>query len=328
MAEDTCKFQFEDGKFCSEPSAQGSQLCLFHDPHRPKNTPEMQKVILGALKSGKRIDRAILQSADLSHEDLSGVWLVGADLKNANLERANLEKAHLYGANLSNANLFNANLRGANLKNCVMAGADILEIKIDDAKISGIDWGKSDIVRSEKEAIQYSKKGEREKAAEKFREAEDIYQNLRVHLASIGSFDDSGDFFYREMVVRRKQMAPLSLKRFSSKVIDLLCGYGEKTFRVISYAAGLIFFCSFFYFFSGIRQHREIIVAFSRDQTLAENLKEYALSLYFSVVTFTTLGYGDIAPVGAVKAVAALEAFTGAFMMALFVLVFARKMIR
>ena len=51
--------------------------------------------------------------------------------------------------------------------------------------------------------------------------------------------------------------------------------------------------------------------------------------MYFSIVTFTTLGFGDIQPVtDAGRAVAGVEAFTGAFMIALFVLVFGRRMIR
>ena len=50
--------------------------------------------------------------------------------------------------------------------------------------------------------------------------------------------------------------------------------------------------------------------------------------LYFSFVTFTTLGYGDYAPSQAFQLVATAEAFFGAFMIALFVLVFGRKMLR
>jgi hypothetical protein len=50
------------------------------------------------------------------------------------------------------------------------------------------------------------------------------------------------------------------------------------------------------------------------------------------VVTFTTLGYGDIHPVGYSHYVASVEALTGAFFMALFVVVFVvvfvRKMAR
>jgi hypothetical protein len=47
------------------------------------------------------------------------------------------------------------------------------------------------------------------------------------------------------------------------------------------------------------------------------------------VVTFTTLGYGDIHPLGfSSHAIAFSEAFIGAFFIALFVVVFARKMMR
>jgi len=48
--------------------------------------------------------------------------------------------------------------------------------------------------------------------------------------------------------------------------------------------------------------------------------------LYFSVVTFTTLGYGDLQPaVGLSRFFVSLEAIIGAFTMALFVYTFARK---
>lgn len=50
--------------------------------------------------------------------------------------------------------------------------------------------------------------------------------------------------------------------------------------------------------------------------------------LYFSFVTFTTLGYGDLHPVGITKTFATIEAFTGVFMLALFVLTMGRKMMR
>ena len=48
----------------------------------------------------------------------------------------------------------------------------------------------------------------------------------------------------------------------------------------------------------------------------------------YSVVTFTTLGYGDFTPVGLSRIFAAFEAFTGSFTLALFVVVFVKKMTR
>jgi len=283
--------------------------------------------VIQAIQSGKRLDGANLRGIDLSNSDLKEAWFIGANLQEANLERANLEHAHLYGANLKGANLFNANLEGANLKAAHLEGSNILEVKLSRAKISGIFWGKEHQVLAEEEAREIEKRGSRQEAITKYREAEEIYRNLRIHLNAQGAFGEAGNFFYREMVVRRKQLSFWTLSRLGSKIIDLLCGYGEKTFRVVSSALMLIFFCSFFYFFEGIR-FKENVLRFSQEQTFFENAKEFALSLYFSVVTFTTLGYGDIAPFGFSRVIAATEAFLGAFMIALFVLVFARKMLR
>ena len=50
--------------------------------------------------------------------------------------------------------------------------------------------------------------------------------------------------------------------------------------------------------------------------------------LYFSVITFTTIGYGDYAPRGWVRWVAGAEGFLGLFLMAVFTVSFARKFIR
>ena len=58
------------------------------------------------------------------------------------------------------------------------------------------------------------------------------------------------------------------------------------------------------------------------------NLQAFFTCLYYSVVTFTTLGYGDILPLGVARAVAAAEAFVGAFTIGLFLVVFVKKMAR
>ena len=50
--------------------------------------------------------------------------------------------------------------------------------------------------------------------------------------------------------------------------------------------------------------------------------------LYFSVVTATTFGYGDLQPIGWCRLVASMEAIFGTFMWAVFLVVFARKYMR
>ncbi len=45
------------------------------------------------------------------------------------------------------------------------------------------------------------------------------------------------------------------------------------------------------------------------EQTIEEKCHLLLSCLYYSVVTFTTLGYGDFTPIGISRAIAAIEAF-------------------
>ena len=105
-------------------------------------------------------------------------------------------------------------------------------------------------------------------------------------------------------------------------LVDWTCGYGEQWWKVIPAALVVIGIFSLFYLSSGA-------IIFSQGNE-AMRLRGPLDALYFSVVTFTTLGYGDWHPDPNhwIRYVAMTEAFTGAFMMALFVLCFARKWMR
>lgn len=59
-----------------------------------------------------------------------------------------------------------------------------------------------------------------------------------------------------------------------------------------------------------------------------EPLSEVARSMYFSAITFFTVGYGDYYPEGILRWVAACEGFSGVFMMSYFVVAFVRKILR
>ena len=78
-----------------------------------------------------------------------------------------------------------------------------------------------------------------------------------------------------------------------------------------------ITFIDFIFCFAGI------YVAYGGHNT--DNNKLQA-EIYFSVVNFTSLGYGDISPVGFSRFLAAGEALIGVFMISLFVVVFCRRM--
>jgi len=119
-----------------------------------------------------------------------------------------------------------------------------------------------------------------------------------------------------------------STSRAWSKLVDLFCGYGEEPQRVIGFSLLLIGLCAAFFYSVGVKGP-DGRIGFDTGHSVLTNVEHFMDCIYYSIVTFTTLGYGEITPTGGIaKVVAAMEAFSGAFMMALFVAVFGKKMTR
>ncbi|MFH1621837.1 MAG: ion channel [Candidatus Omnitrophota bacterium] len=96
----------------------------------------------------------------------------------------------------------------------------------------------------------------------------------------------------------------------------IIWGHGERPTRTFITALLVILFSAFIYTFGnffgyGVEFRPDLLKAF-----------------YFSVVTFTTLGYGDITPIGFNKLIAIFEAFSALFIMPLFLVGLTRKYLR
>ena len=156
--------------------------------------------------------------------------------------------------------------------------------------------------------------------ADMFKKAEDVYRNIKLNLQDEGDYQTAGEFYFNEMVMRRKRSLHERniLDWLISHLISKICGYGERASRVITGSLLVVFLLAFIYFIFG---------AIIKAGSVLYN-PNFLECLYFSFVTFTTLGYGDYAPSQSFQLLATSEAFFGAFMIALFVLVFGRKMIR
>jgi len=129
-------------------------------------------------------------------------------------------------------------------------------------------------------------------------------------------------------------------KWLCSGFLNIIYGYGERPQNVIFSAIFIIILFSVFFSFLGINSPEIIEIKIPIVQELINSNSEiiskgnlinkttnyYIDCLYFSAITFTTLGYGDFRPLeGWGRILAGSEAFIGAFMMALFVYTFARR---
>jgi len=321
--EEKCCYVNHFGERCSA-NAHTSKYCYWHDPEIIKSDPDTPKKLEAYARSGGMLHGICLKNANL--EDLNLVKRGskrGFDLTGADLYRANLRGAHLFNVIFIRASLMKADLSDANIHCAHLEECDLLGVKLNDTKIEHIKIGK--LLPQEKEAKRLEELGKYEQAKDFYEQAEEVYRNLRKTSEHQGLFTLSGPYLRKELTMRRFQEKRFSLNRISSKIVDLFCGYGEDPLRVILFSWGLIFFSAFFYYFLGLNFDGNFHV-FSLDKTLLENTNFFFECLYYSVVTFTTLGYGDFIPIGFSRVIAAIEAFTGSFTIALFVVVFVKKM--
>jgi hypothetical protein len=119
-----------------------------------------------------------------------------------------------------------------------------------------------------------------------FKELETIYRDLKQNMQQHGDYTTAGEFYYREMEMRRKG-TKTKKKRLWLELYRGLAGYGEKPERTALSSALTIFAFAFFYGISGFLHYTV------RNLCLYQEIKD---SIYFSFVTFTTLGLEDIRP--------------------------------
>lgn len=140
-----------------------------------------------------------------------------------------------------------------------------------------------------------------------FKEAWEDWKNSKLTNNAIFKYlIDNVIFFLKVWVVPQYFLRNLKFKYkyFVSWFEWVLWGYGEKPIRIIFVALFGVFSYSIIYFFYGPQ----------------ETLGSLTNSIYFSVVTFTTLGYGDILPTYPLqKALCCSEAFLGALLLGLII---------
>ncbi|MEW6990930.1 ion channel [Colwelliaceae bacterium 6441] len=321
-----CQYDDPDGIKCTDETTRNSHFCYWHDKSVDKSGPDIKENLIEFTRSGGMTRGICLKGVDLSKIDLVNHYhKEGFDFSYADFYRANLSGAHLFNINLKNASLMKADLRYANLNCANIEDANILGVKWKGCKIENLIMGKK--VIQEIKALEYIKEKSHKDAQDHLEQAEEIYRDLRKHAEHEGIFTMSGDLIQRELTMRRRQMPKLSLSRFNSKMVDLFCGYGEAPIRIVGISMLLILICATLYTFTGLNYQGDII-SYDSSKSIGDNFSLFLSCLYYSVVTFTTLGYGDFTPVGVSRAIAAIEAFTGSFTIALFVVVFVKKMTR
>ncbi len=165
------------------------------------------------------------------------------------------------------------------------------------------------------------------------------YGELEANFAAQGSPDSNAakDWcHYRYMDLRRQTTFG---RRHPRRLLDWLflkwCfGYGVYTRRVLFSGAAVIVLFALLYATNGLGLSEEnwsVQYAPDRSRVFTDAndcLDSFCNAIYFSAITFATVGYGDWYPVHWARLAAAFEGLSGIFIMSVFTVSFARKIIR
>ncbi len=253
---------------------------VFRGAYREGDIPE-GPILKGAVLSvgpnpevlfwGARVEGAELWEAHLEGANLRGAHLEGAILRDAHLEGADLRKAHLKGAKLAWAHLEGAKLWYAHLEGAELNGAHLEGAELDGAQLERADF--STAIVDGKTLI---------RDCEIDRETDFTIVGLDSARVEPGLKQSL------EYNIRRKRWQEWykehPLLRWPVRFFWLMSDYGRSTGWIA------IWFFAFAFAFAVIYCRRPHLLAL----TQGGEIRGFFHALYFSVVTMTTLGFGDI----------------------------------
>ncbi len=289
---------------CVLPAQAGRDDCVLHEPRRGKTRTEL----LAAFRLLDEANVIRIRDLDLRDADLSGIFL---GLKN-------LQHSDLSGANFDNARMTKvgfdfSTLDGAHFENAILEKVDLRRVVSMrrchwyEAIFDGVQVPAMERVGLATPYDSGAKGANPKRASYVFRHFKELYK-------SAGDHDTSGLFYEREMDMRRIH-GPIS-ERIWWWMLSLTCGYGERPMRTVWLFFVIIFGFATLYLGCDVKAPEG-------------QVRDFPTSLYFSIITFTSLGYGDILPVSTTaRLLAGCEAVLGVFSISLFVFVFCRRMVR
>lgn len=282
-------------------------------------TQDIRDKILSDIKQGKKnFSQADMSGIELFDANLEGAELVGANLSNCDLTHCNLRGADLTKAKLVNARLWNTDMTGANLTEADLTGSDLWNACLHNTKLwhARIMEARALSVRSfsPKANLAVGAKIDESGAVS----SEDSYRALKNYFLSHGMYNDVGWASFKEKTMERLILKKSGdLHYIPSLFMSITCGYGEKPYRIVISAMLTVLAFAFFY----------SILGSVRSAINPSEIFTWSDYLYYSLVTFTTVGYGDIIPkpYPLFRLLAAMEAFLGVFLSGLFIFTLARK---
>jgi hypothetical protein len=229
--------------------------------------------------AGADLSEAKLTGADLYKADLSGAYLTGTDCEGADLAGVKLAGADLRGANLQGADLTDADLSHARLANAILIGANLTRASVGQANLRHANLAGANVTD-----LHYRPVGS----------MRGNYLGIRGLDSSFGNphfVRDANDQDYLDTFERSIERTHSPLRRRLMRLVFGAWGlidYGRSLTRLAAYAGLVALAFGLVYFLDRALGWELLDFSSSADSGLSP--------FYYSVVTYTTLGFGDITP--------------------------------
>lgn len=340
---DRCGYQLEIGLIDEEFSAESCRRPVWGDHDRcvwHAAVDDKPRELFAAVEPepGGNFDGAHLREASLLGADwFREASLVGADLTGANVKGVDFVEADLTLAKLTDANALGTDFTDANLEGAILTNADLRRATLDGARLhetvltdvhigGGTTMGGISFYDREHAPPDLVEEHPLEAASWVYRQLQQLYHQNGLPVLARESYRLEKDA-RRRLAWKRGNYLSASRQELSRWVMR----YGDSPFRILGSAlVVIVVFALLFPLTGGIQEIQgERTLTYSIENP--EDAPQWWIgrvllrSVYFSIVTFTTLGYGDIQPIGLVaRLLAGFEALLGALLAALLVFVLAR----
>jgi uncharacterized protein YjbI with pentapeptide repeats len=265
-------------------------------------------ILTDAHLEGAELWRAHLRKADLLRAHLQGATLWAVRLEGAWLQRAHMEEAHLRGARLEGARLWGAQLQRAKLSEAHLEGADLLKANLQGALLENAHLEGASLRRVHLEGATF---------VEARLQGTDLNEAMvdGRTLVTACMIDKETDFSSVGLDAARveptiKQLLKYNVRRkrweewyekhprlaWLAQPFWWMCDYGQSTGRIVGTFFGLAALFAVIYYAWGLCAPPGLVQNLFTDSKGA-SLPVWLVpvrALYFSIVTMTTLGFGDL----------------------------------
>ncbi|WP_394922875.1 pentapeptide repeat-containing protein [uncultured Robinsoniella sp.] len=225
------------------------------------------------------------------------------------------------------------------LNNSNISGMAILHMKNADIEFYG-NYPKSEFYQSVYvDLMDYNlKKQSQNKESVEKSEKENAAQLAKMYytlLNCLQSKNSNIDYIeeYRYQYHRHRMLAKQTwYLQVWDRISWAMCGFGEKLNRFVIWFSSTIILFAILYMFSGLQLYDKEInytLFHGTPVPFTEILKDFGSCLHFSIVTFSTVGYGNITPLTNISTfLCSLQILIGILFVAMFTSIIIKKLIR